>query len=266
MDQAIKDLLTEFPLDAWRFLLPDLAERLGDPVAWEPIRSEARKYDLRKKGWVMDLPIRFSFPSGEALVVVVLIEHWATSGSVNLHRTARYVLDLMERFPDQAVVPVALVTDLKPGPVAERLRLEDLVDAEPVLTFRHRVQLVAHHDLTIWNDKTNVIAAALTVAMSGDMSHFDKARLGLLRLEDILNTEQMLKIAQLVFRVGKLDEEEQEDIMAAKSTLPEPKIFKMLRAEGKAEFSKETARKLLEHGISWEIITSSTGIKPTDLK
>lgn len=36
------------------------------------------------------------------------------------------------------------------------------------------------------------------------------------------------------------------------------------RAEGRAQ-AVASARKLLEHGVSWEIIVSSTGIKPEDL-
>lgn len=51
-----------------------------------------------------------------------------------------------------------------------------------------------------------------------------------------------------------------------KSTLPEPHFFKLLKNEGKSESKLDTARKLQEHGVSWEIITSSTGVKPADLK
>jgi hypothetical protein len=64
LDQSIKDLLTRYPVDAWRFLLPDLARKLGDPVSWEFLRSETRKHDLSRKGYVMDLPIRYCFAKG----------------------------------------------------------------------------------------------------------------------------------------------------------------------------------------------------------
>ena len=37
------------------------------------------------------------------------------------------------------------------------------------------------------------------------------------------------------------------------------------RAEGMRLKALEDARKLVEHGVSWEIITSATGIKPEDL-
>jgi hypothetical protein len=270
LDQAIKDLLTRYPVDGWRYLLPDLAHKLGNPVAWQVLRSETRKHDLRRKGYVMDLPIRYTFASGKHVVAVVLIEHWATARSVNLHRTAHYVLDLMEREPQTPVVPVALVTDLAPGEIPERLHLADLGGGDPVLTFRHRVQVVAHEDLATWRRKSNVVAAVLTLAMGGKLSLAEKAWTAFLNLEKLVDAEEVMRLCPLVFRVGKLDEEEREIIMAKKSTLPEPKLFQLLRAEGqaagKAESSLETARKLLEHGVSWDIITNSTGIKPADLK
>lgn len=266
LDQAIKDLLTRYPVDAWRFLLPDLARKLGDPISHQVLRSETRKHNLRSKGYVMDLPIQYAFANGKSLVVVVLIEHWATSRSVNLHRTARYVLDLMEREPGRPVIPVALVTDLHPGEIPERLCLDDLGGGEPILTFRHRAQVVAHEDLERWRRKSNVVAAVLTIAMSGKLSPGDKARLSFLKLEDLVDAEEVMRLFPLVFRVGKLSEEEQETIMATKSKLPEPHLFKLLQAKGAQTKALEDAGKLLEHGISWDIITDVTGVKPADLK
>jgi hypothetical protein len=110
----------------------------------------------------MDLPIRYTFAKGKELVVVVLVEHWARSRSVNLHRTAHYVLDLMEREEGRAVVPVAFVTDLHPGKIPQRLHMDDLGGGEPILTFRHRIQVVAHEDLKHWRKRSNVVSAVLT--------------------------------------------------------------------------------------------------------
>jgi len=262
LDQSIKDLLSRYPVDAWRFLLPDLARKLGNPISWEFLRSETRKHDLHRKGYVMDLPIRYRFAKGNELVVVVLVEHWATSRSVNIHRTAHYVLDLMERDPGCPVVPVALVTDLKPGAIPEYLKLDDLGGGSPILTFRHRAQVVAHEDLMGWHRRSNVVAAVLTMALRGTMSMADRARLAFLDLEKLVDAEEVQRLSPLVFQVGKLDAEEQERIKAMKSTLPEPHFFKLLKNEGKME----DARKMLEHGMTWDVITDITGLKPADLK
>lgn len=125
-----------------------------------------------------------------------------------------------------------------------------------------KTQVVAHEDLMHWHRRSNVVAAVLTMALRGTMPNADRARLAFLDLEKLVDAEEVQRLSPLVFQVGKLDVEEQERIKAMKSTLPEPHFFKLLKAEGKME----TARKLMEHGVSWDIITSSTGLKPADLK
>ena len=61
------------------------------------------------------------------------------------------------------------------------------------------------------------------------------------------------------------------------SQLPKSKFMEMLEedakaaglaegiAKGKLASKLEYARKLVEHGVSWEIITSASGIKPGDI-
>ena len=117
VDQAIKDLIADFPKDSWQFLLPDMAEKYGDPIDWKVESPQTRKTDYRKKGFVMDVPISYTFQGGESVTMVVLFEHWSTTRSVDILRTARYVLDLMVRFPGHQVIPVAVVTDSEPGRV-----------------------------------------------------------------------------------------------------------------------------------------------------
>ena len=150
----------------------------------------------------MDLPIRYAFPGGQDLVVVVLIEHWATSRSVNLHRTARYVLDLMEGEPGRSVVPVALVTELMPGPVRERLELGHPTESEPILSFRHVLRIVAREDLDRWRKASNVVASVLVPAMRGKLGTPDKARISFLGLEALLEADEVMRLAPILFSYG----------------------------------------------------------------
>lgn len=125
-----------------------------------------------------------------------------------------------------------------------------------------------------WRRRSNVVSAAMTMALGGTMAPADRARLAFLELEKLVDTEEVQRLSPLVFQVGRLNPEEQEKIMATKSKLPEPHFFKLLKAEGvevgKAQGERTkaiaTARKLLEHGVSWDIITDSTGLRPADLK
>src|SRR5574344_2587986 len=89
IDQGIKELIQLRPRDAFEFLLPDIHSVRGDPASWEFLSTQVRKKDLRGKGFTMDLCIRYAFPSGTPLLLV-LVEHWATSRSMALVRTAPY--------------------------------------------------------------------------------------------------------------------------------------------------------------------------------
>jgi len=111
IDQGIKELLQLRPVDAFSFLLPDIHAKRGDPVRWEFPTTQVRKKDLQGKGYLMDLCIRYEFAQGEP-VLLMLVEHWSRARSMDLVRTAHYYLDLVERYPGNEIVPVALVTAL----------------------------------------------------------------------------------------------------------------------------------------------------------
>ena len=64
LDQAIKELLKSHPVDALEFLVPDAAKAWGKPLGWEFLNTTTRKHDLARKGYVMDLPIRYCFAKG----------------------------------------------------------------------------------------------------------------------------------------------------------------------------------------------------------
>ena len=52
--------------------------------------------------------------------------------------------------------------------------------------------------------------------------------------------------------------------------LPQPLFMTMFEEQVSTKVREsaklEAARKLVEHGVSWEIITSATGVKPEDLE
>ncbi|MEK7392975.1 MAG: hypothetical protein AAB214_10460, partial [Fibrobacterota bacterium] len=112
VDQAIKELLQLHPDDTLVFLLPDVVVTRGRPKDWKFHNVQVRKKDLLRKGLVMDLNIEYRFADGPPLLMV-LVEHWSTSQSIDLVRTAQYYLDLVSRFPSHEIVPVAFVTEIE---------------------------------------------------------------------------------------------------------------------------------------------------------
>jgi hypothetical protein len=257
LDQGIKQLLKDHPVDTLEFLLPDATKAWGKPLAWEFLNTTTRKHDLARKGYVMDLNIRYTFAK-RSVVLVVLIEHWATAQSVNLHRTAHYYLDLLERFPKDEVVPVALVTDLKPARIANSVHSESR--GRVWLHFETLVREVSREEYSAWVGARNAIAQALRGAMAGPQSRAEKVFRGAEALKDIVSPEEYRNIFTLAAEVGKLTLKEVEAYMK-KTQLRSEAVEWLEHAK-----ALDTARKLLEHGVSWGIITSSTGLKSAELK
>ena len=273
LDQSIKQLLKNHPVDTLEFLLPDAIKEWGIPLSWEFLNTATRKHDFARKGYVMDLNVRYTFAQ-RSMVLVVLIEHWATAQSVNLHRTAHYYLDLLERFPKDEVVPVALVTDLKPARIP--ISVHSASRGRVWLHFETLVREVSREEFSAWEKARNAIAQALRGAMAGPQSRAEKVFRGADALKAIVSPEEYRNLFTLAAEVGKLTLNEVEAYMK-KSQLRseavewlesyfEAKGVAKAKAEGFQEAQLESARKLLEHGVSWEIITSSTGVKPEDLK
>lgn len=265
LDQGIKQLLKDHPVDTLEFLLPEATKQWGKPLSWEFLNTTTRKHDLARKGYVMDLNIRYTFAK-RSVVLVVLIEHWATAQSVNLHRTAHYYLDLLERFPKDEVVPVALVTDLKPARIANSVHSESR--GRVWLHFETLVREVSRDEYSAWEGARNAIAQALRGAMAGPQSRAEKVFKGAEALKTFVPPEEYRNLFTLAAEVGKLTSKEVEAYM--KNTKLRSEALEWLEAKGeqkgKLEGKLETARKLQEHGIPWDIITSSTGLKPADLK
>lgn len=262
LDQAIKELLKSYPADTLEFLLPDAAREWGKPTAWEFLNTGTRKHDLARKGYVMDLNIRYTF-GARSVVLVVLIEHWSTARSVNPHRTAHYFLDLLERFPGEEVVPVALVTDLVPAHIQNSVHAESR--GRVWLHFETLVREVSREESSAWASAGNAIGHALRGAMAGPEDRVEKAFAGADALRALVSPEECRRLFPLVAEVGKLTTKEVEAYMK-KSELIHSEVVDWLEARGERAKALDAARKLQEHGISWDIITDSTGIKPADLK
>lgn len=286
IDQGIKELLQLRPRDAFEFLLPDIQAVRGDPSSWEFLSTQVRKKDLRGKGFSMDLCVRYAFPSG-APILLALVEHWSTVRSMDLVRTAHYYLDLMGRFPDCEVVPVALVTELEPHPVCSQL--VGCGAGEDFLRFHTRVVQLAREDCEHWAHVSNLVAATQLMAMGGAMERARKLAMALETFRREANDHEVRLLFPLMVELGRLTEIEEETAMSYLATAPKPRLLVKMeqraieqglakglakglekgreegREEGVRQKALEDARRMQEHGIAWGIITDVTGIRPEDV-
>jgi len=205
IDQGIKELLQLRPRDAFAFLLPDVHAHRGEPDGWEFLATQVRKKDLRGKGFVMDLTIRYRFTEGASLLLV-LVEHWALAQSVDLIRTAHYYLDLMERFPGESIIPVAFITESASHEVLDRIVGQD--HEREYLRFQTRVIQLAQEDAAHWAKTRNLVAGTLLLAMRG----IGKGIEGLRSYADVFQAggsdQEIALLFPLFAAIGRLDEEE----------------------------------------------------------
>lgn len=278
VDQAIKELLQIRPPDTLAFLLPEVVTARGQPVSWQFHNVQVRKKDLSRKGYVMDLNIEFRFASGPGLLLI-LAEHWSTARSMDLLRTAQYFLDLKGRFPEHEIVPVALITEIDDHEVPDRLVARAL--GEDILSFRTHVVQLSRTDAGAWADVGNLVAQTLLMAMGGALSRLERLH-RVIRFFQAHDEPETQLLFPLLTQVGRFNDEENNMTYKYLTQLPKPKFMVMLEEDAKAagmaagreqglEQGKlasklEDARKLVEHGVSWEIITSATGVKPEDLE
>jgi len=225
----------------------------------------------------MDLALRFEYPKGQALLVV-LVEHWSSAGKLDLLRTARYYLDLCRRFPQDEVLPIALVDDDTPHDLESSVLRGAY--GYPYLIFETRLVQIPALEMDAYRRTSNRVALSFLPNMRG--SH---------------GVESVLDVTLAFFRAGdpegvrllfafwviegRLDVVEQRELNQRLRERDMPEIMDWLREEGiEIGLSKgrmegmekgvrstklEDARRMRNHGIPWEIITDVTGLKPEDL-
>jgi hypothetical protein len=221
-------------------------------------------------GQAMDLAIRYGFGDGRHMVFV-LVEHWSSADKLDLLRTARYYLDLCRRFVEEEVVAIALVDDDRPRD------LEDTVE-RGALGLRHflfhtRIVQIPSLSLEKYRNTANRVALSFSPNMAGAN-----------RVDQVMHVVMAFRIQEdlagfrkyFAFWVveGRLSVIEQREVKQRLKEMDMPEIMEWFKQEGLEEGiaagiqakALEDARKLVEHGVSWEIITSATGIKPEDLE
>lgn len=278
------------PRDAFEFLLPDIHSFRGDPASWEFLSTQVRKKDLRGKGFTMDLCIRYAFPSGTPLLLV-LVEHWATSRSMDLVRTAHYYLDLLGRFPECEIVPVALITE--PEPHAVRSQLTGSGAGEQFLQFHTRVVQLATMDCEAWANASNLVAATQLINMGGSLDRVQRFLRSIEAFRREATDAETQQLFSLLTELGKLSDEEEETAMSYLASLPKPRILVKMEQraieeglrkgmeqgiecgiergmergmeEGIRLSKREDARKMLDRGCDWAFVTDITGLHPEDL-
>jgi len=267
-DQAVKNLLKDYPAEALEFLAEDVIQMHGQPVEIEFLDTAVAKDDVAEPGpgQAMDLAIRYRFDDGEA-AILVLVEHWSDAGRLDLLRTAAYFLDLCRRFPEEEILPVALVDDDRPRALADTVERSAMSTRH--FLFHTRIVQVPSLDLERFRHTANRVALSFSPNMAGNFDRVDQVMRVAFAFRDCGDMAGFRKFFAFWIVEGRLKLEEQREVKLRLKEEDMPEIMEWFKQEGRVEGAHakalESARKMREHGIEWAIVTDVTGIKPEDL-
>ena len=283
-DQAVKNLLKEYPIEALEFLAEDVVAIHGTPASVGFLDTAVTKDDTAEQGpgMAMDLAIRYVFADGQG-VLFVLVEHWSDARRLDLLRTARYYLDLCRRFPSDEILPIALVDDDHPHALTDTVTRGAI--GETFLAFHTRIVQVPALDLERYRTTRNRVALSFTPNMHGNFDRVERVIEVAVAFQGQDDTNGYRKFFAFWVVEGKLEIEEQITLDRRLKEMEMPYIIQKWkqegleegRAEGKAEGMErgleeglrqarfENARRMLAKGYAWSDITEITGIHPEDL-
>lgn len=278
-DQAVKNLIKSYPIEALEFLAEDVVQAYGTPVEVEFLDTSVVKDDVAEPGpgQAMDLAIRFGFADGRHMVFV-LVEHWSNADKLDLLRTARYYLDLCRRYIGEEVLAIALVDDDRPRELADTVERGALGLRH--FLFHTRIIQIPALSLEKYRDTANRVALSFSPNMAGADAVEQVLRVTVV-FQELGDTMGVCKFFAFWIVEGRLMLEEQREVKQRLKEMDMPEIMEWFKQEGIEEgiergieqgiqqgmrASKlEDARKMLERGCDWEFITSINGIKPEDL-
>lgn len=108
-DHNFKNVFLDFPKDALAWLLPDALMCYGPLKHIEFVRQEPKKRRLAESHFALDMPILFSFESGQ--VLLWLVEFQEDKNRFSIHTLLQYTSALMKQYPKTVVIPTVLFTD-----------------------------------------------------------------------------------------------------------------------------------------------------------
>lgn len=288
-DQAVKNLIKDYPEEALEFLASDVVAIHGPPISVEFLDPSVAKDDSAEPGpgQAMDIVIRYGF-ADDSSVLIVLVEHWSSADRLDLLRTARYYLDLCRRFPRDEILPIALVDDDRPRNPPNTVTRGAL--QTEYFRFCTRIIQIPALSLDAFRDTANRVALSFSPNMDGQFDRVERVLQVAFRFRAKGDMPGYRKFFAFWVVEGRLNLNDQRRLKQELKERDMPEIIEWLRqegielgraegielgkAEGKAEGRAEgirekaieDARKLREHGVSWEIITSATGITPQEIE
>ncbi len=134
-DHNFKNLFSDFPEEALKWLLPQALQEYGALRKVEFIRQETQKHKLTDSSRTLDLPILFTFE--DAKIILWLIEFQEDKQKFSIYRLLHYVADMIEAHSEAIVIPTVIFTDRRKWRKDVDLKVESVFLGETFLKFKY---------------------------------------------------------------------------------------------------------------------------------
>ncbi len=207
-DHIFKDMIVEYPRDSIEFYARSVSDDLPHPVKFTPVRQETLQEFFGDGYRALDTPLLVEFPDGTIEAVLFLFEEETDPYSYTIHKTAHYMLDIVEMLKTDRIVPVVIFLKKGKHPTALRMGIEQ----KTFLQFE-----IISCDLPLipaeaYYESCNIVARLNLVNMKyprkDKVKVFAKAVEGLNELEP--NRKKQLKWGAFIETYGNLSQEETE--------------------------------------------------------
>ena len=275
-DTAFKNLLVDFPEDAIRWMVPDAEARFGPIQKVEFLREESHRHWLSESGRELDIPMKVTFANERALIT--LVEHKGDKASFSIYHLCRYVLDLAEREPELEIVPVVIFADPhqwdKDEDVQRSIDLGTM--GQHFLHFHYlRIklrELVAEDQFKSNNPLSHILAPLMTYPKG---TRLLLVMLNYFWLLHHVSIRLLHKYMDFIDRYAKIKPAEREQIIQILDNHEEGAMIadylierrtKELEREGERKGKREVAFKMMDQGLSMEVIVKCTDFTGQELE
>jgi hypothetical protein len=206
---AIDGLLIR-PIEAWRFLHHRHGCNEGsEPISWEIIQPSASAQGAL---FDVDAVVRYSFVDKIDTVVGVLVECSSAPGISFLHKSARFAIDALDRFPGVRIQPLILAINPLPKKIHSQMRITSFEpESEATLSFRPAVREICDDNPAKWIKAKSSVGAFFTPLMAASLGSrftYDRAVTSLVRL---LSPDEFSRIFSAFALISKFGGQYPED-------------------------------------------------------
>ncbi|MEZ4526269.1 MAG: hypothetical protein R2941_10150 [Desulfobacterales bacterium] len=245
-DQNFKNLFLDFPVEALEWILPETLQQFGPVAKYEFVRQEPKKQKLTDAGFLLDLPILFTFRNRKQMLLW-LTEFQEDKQKFSIYKLLHYTADKMEAYPEALVVPTVIFSDRRRWKKDVIRQLDAQLNSRVLLHFEYIfLKLFDYQAADYYNCPNPVVKILLPKMQYKPEERWEVIRQAYIGLFQLASAPLFQKYADFIDIYAEVGEEERDMIL---SEMKERKEFFMIRKYLMEEGLQKGLEKGLQKGL-----------------